>query len=77
MTIALHRAHKQQWSAPSLLTYLWVAHAGALLGGAIFHNNYLIWLLPLLGLTFLFSAERGISAGITRTAGPLPWLPFL
>jgi hypothetical protein len=71
MAIALRRAHKRQWSAPSLLVYLWVAHAGALLGGAIFHNNYLLWLLPLLSLTFLLSAQHETATGETQTARPM------
>jgi hypothetical protein len=57
LLVTLGWARKQHWSAPSILAYLWVGHAAVLVGGAIFHNNYLIWLLPLLGLTFLFVVD--------------------
>jgi hypothetical protein len=57
MALALGRARQRQWSARSMLSYLWIAHAAVLLGGAIFHNNYLLWLLPLLALTFLLALE--------------------
>jgi hypothetical protein len=65
MIVALHWARKQRWSMPSILAYLWVAHAAVLLGGAIFHNNYLIWLLPLLGLSFLSVVDQ--EPGTLRT----------
>jgi hypothetical protein len=58
MVLALARARKRQWSASSLLSYLWIAHAAILLGAAVFHNNYLLWLLPLLALSFLFALAR-------------------
>ncbi len=41
---------RRGWRDRDLLLWLLVAHAAALLGGSGFHNNYMVWLLPVVGL---------------------------
>jgi hypothetical protein len=53
LVLALLRARRRGWAPSAILAYLWVANAAALAGGTVFHNNYLLWLLPLLALTCL------------------------
>jgi hypothetical protein len=77
MVFALHRARKQRWTPPAVLAYLWVAHVAVLAGGTVFHNNYLVWLLPLLSLTFVVAAgadrTRGVGSDLTKAASrPAP-----
>jgi hypothetical protein len=61
---ALHRARKQAWTPPAVLAYLWVAHVAVLVGGTIFHNNYLIWLLPLLSLTLMLAFGTALTSAV-------------
>ena len=63
---SLNRACKQAWTLSAVLSYLWVAHVAVLLSGPIFHNNYLVWLLPLLSLTYV--AGNGSTARAETSA---------
>lgn len=39
-------AHRGLWSLDRALVFLLAAHLGVFAGGTYFHNNYLVWLLP-------------------------------
>jgi hypothetical protein len=51
IAMALFFCFRKGWSLRSRLIYLWTGHIAVLICGTIFHNNYLVWLLPLFGLT--------------------------
>jgi hypothetical protein len=73
MVLALLRARKRAWLPQEILAYLWAANAAVLAGGTIFHNNYLLWLLPLLGLTYLSVVDPDrATLGRTDAAGLRP-----
>lgn len=44
------RAHRARWTPGVTFEYLIGAHLLLFTGGKIFHNNYLVWIMPLLGL---------------------------
>jgi len=44
------RAHLRAWDRRSAVTYLVFAHIAVLASGTALHNNYLVWLLPLVSL---------------------------
>lgn len=46
----LVRTGRRGWRDQDLLLWLLAAHAAALLAGSGFHNNYMVWLLPVVGL---------------------------
>jgi hypothetical protein len=48
--ILVVQAHRRGWLSSGRLAYLVVAHLGLFLSAKIFHNNYLVWLLPLYGI---------------------------
>jgi hypothetical protein len=53
-------ARKQEWDRLRLLTHLFFSLMMLYLTGKIFHNNYLIWVLPITGLLMLETLlERG------------------
>lgn len=54
----LWRAVREDWTSRATLTYLLVAHAAAFAAAGTFHNNYLIWATPLLGLFFATALFR-------------------
>jgi hypothetical protein len=53
LLLLLAFTHRQGWTGRGSLRFLFWAHVGALLTGSYFHNNYLVWLIPVLGLTLL------------------------
>jgi hypothetical protein len=57
------RAHLRGWEARPSVEYLVCAHLAVLAAGTTLHNNYLVWLLPLLSI---FLIEE-ISTGGQRT----------
>jgi hypothetical protein len=58
IVLAMH-AHRRQWARSSSLAYVIGAHI-ALFGTAkVFHNNYVVWLLPFLGLWVALELQRG------------------
>jgi len=50
LLVAIVQNHRLGWSSAGQLAYLLIAHLGLFLSAKIFHNNYLVWLLPLYGL---------------------------
>ncbi len=56
------RAHRLAWDASSGLEYLLFAHLLLLAVGTAFHNNYLVWLLPLVSLYLLEQIRRAGAA---------------
>lgn len=46
---------KKSWTFTNALQYLVIAHAAFLAVGNYFHNNYLVWFLPLVGLLLMCS----------------------
>jgi hypothetical protein len=50
LLLLIWRAHQGGWPKLHRLGYLVLAHVGLFLTAKLFHNNYLIWLLPLYGL---------------------------
>lgn len=44
------RAHRNRWNPAVTFEYLIGAHLLLFASGKIFHNNYLVWIMPLLGL---------------------------
>jgi uncharacterized membrane protein len=43
----------KEWSVDSQLQFLLISHAAPMIVGNYFHNNYLVWLLPIIGLVLL------------------------
>jgi hypothetical protein len=67
---AAARAHLNGWSARASVEYLVLAHLAVFASGTTLHNNYLVWLLPLLSI---FVVEEVSGAGLTaRRAGDTP-----
>ncbi len=63
----LWRAMRAGWTPRATLAYLLVAHGAAFLAAGTFHNNYLIWVTPLLGLFLAVALFQPVTSG--RTAG--------
>jgi hypothetical protein len=55
--VALIYAHRRRYDFAGFLTFLLVVHGTALASGKIFHNNYLLWILYLLGLAILVGLD--------------------
>lgn len=53
LAVLVVRVHRAGWPELGTLRYLAWAHIGVLVTGKIFHNNYLLWLIPILGLAML------------------------
>jgi hypothetical protein len=58
LLILVVQAHRGGWPSSGRLAYLVVAHLGLFLTAKIFHNNYLVWLLPLYGIWLSDSLRR-------------------
>ena len=65
--VVIHRARKSRWAPASVLAYLWAGHVAVLSGGTIFHDNYLLGLLPLNASTFIV-----VVASPSDDRSPLP-----
>lgn len=63
----LWRTVRASWTPRATLAYLLVAHAAAFAAAGTFHNNYLIWATPLLGLFLAMSLFRPV---VTDEPGP-------
>jgi hypothetical protein len=57
------RAHLRGWDARTSLEYLMFAHLAVLASGTTLHNNYLVWLLPLLSLFLVEQVVGGRAPG--------------
>ena len=55
--------HVRRWPAGMALAFVTLAHLGAMGLSAAFHNNYLVWVVPLVGLWMLHTAMRAIGQG--------------
>ena len=55
--VALLYAHRRRYDFVGFLTFLLVVHGAALASGKIFHNNYLLWILYLLGLAIMVGLD--------------------
>lgn len=62
------RAHRARWIPGVTFEYLIGAHLLLWAGGKIFHNNYLVWIMPLLGLALAESFSRRTSWSEKETA---------
>ena len=58
LLILVVQAHRRGWPSLRRLAYLLVAHLGLFLTAKVFHNNYLVWLLPLYGIWLADSLRR-------------------
>jgi hypothetical protein len=56
------RAWRARWSTGRVLAYLTAAHLGVYLTGSFFHNNYLVWITPLLGFGTAWALASGAGA---------------
>jgi hypothetical protein len=56
------RAWRERWSTGHVLAYLIAAHLGVYLTGSFFHNNYLVWFMPLLGFCVAAALASGARA---------------
>lgn len=71
LVILVVHLRRRGWNARRAMAYLASAHLGVLLAGKIFHNNYLLWLAPVLGLSMLAEVRSGARpAGIQRQDDP-------
>jgi hypothetical protein len=52
--------HLRRWPEAITLAFLTLTNLGAMGLSAAFHNNYLVWVVPLLGLWMLHSAMRAL-----------------
>ena len=50
LALMYRRLARREWSVRSRLDFLVAAHLGVLATGPILHNNYLVWLLPIVAL---------------------------
>jgi hypothetical protein len=51
-------AHAQRWSRPASLVCVICSHLALFATAKVFHNNYLVWLLPFLGLWVALQLRR-------------------
>jgi hypothetical protein len=67
------RTHRAGWPLSAHLRTLLLAHVGVVGTAKIFHNNYLIWFLPLVGLYALsLVADERASASATEPVDASP-----
>ena len=57
ITLAV-RGHNRKWMPGTVFEYLIGAHLLLFASGKIFHNNYLVWIVPLVGLTLAEAYSR-------------------
>ena len=55
--------HVRRWPAGLALAFVTLAHLGAMGLSAAFHNNYLVWVVPLVGLWMLHTAVCATGQG--------------
>ena len=60
------RGHNRKWLPGATFEYLIGAHLLLFASGKIFHNNYLVWILPLAGLALAESHSRVIVSNDKR-----------
>jgi hypothetical protein len=60
LTLAV-RAHRHAWAPRETIEYLLGAHLAALGTGTTLHNNYLLWLLPLLPLFVIIESTSSLT----------------
>jgi hypothetical protein len=60
-------AHRATWSYGITLAYVLIAITAVLISGKVFLNNYVLWLLPFMGLTLAAAFEQATEASITAS----------
>lgn len=55
--------HVRRWPMGMALAFVTLAHLGAMGLSAAFHNNYLVWVMPIAGLWMLHTAMYAIGQG--------------
>jgi hypothetical protein len=63
--------HVRRWPAELALAFVTLAHLGAMGLSAAFHNNYLVWVAPLLGLWMLHTTVCAIGVNQNDNDQPL------
>lgn len=58
LAYVLRRVQKRGWRFESALGFLLLAHTGALATGSYFHNNYLVWYMPMIAVVCAVSVDR-------------------
>jgi hypothetical protein len=53
------RGHRLGWAPGAALEYLIGAHLLLFASGKIFHNNYLVWIVPLMGIALAETWSQG------------------
>jgi hypothetical protein len=65
------RAHRRAWAPREAIEYLLGAHLAVLGTGTTLHNNYLLWLLPLLPLFVIVESSSSLDDREIVAVAPL------